>query len=135
MLDVRRNGLVLLAVASFSGLSLAGCGGGAPAATVSSGGSGATTTATTTPAGGSGSASAGQALFQQKCQVCHGPNGTGGTAPGLNKGLLEPEDFRKQADLEAFIKQNMPQNNPGSLSNAQAEDASAYVWSIMFPKS
>lgn len=134
MFDIRRNGLVLLAVASFGGLALAGCG-GTPSATTSGGGGGAGKTATTTSAGGTGSVAAGQALFQQKCQVCHGANGTGGTAPALNKGLLEPEDFRQQADLEAFIKKNMPQSDPGSLSNARAEDVSAYVWSIMFPKS
>lgn len=67
-------------------------------------------------------------LFQQKCQVCHGANGKGASAPKLDAGLKAR--FQTQAQLATFIKSNMPFNDPGSLTESQSSALARYLWSM-----
>lgn len=67
-------------------------------------------------------------LFQQKCQVCHGANGKGASAPKLDSGLKAR--FQTQAQLATFIKSNMPFNDPGSLTESQSSAVARYLWSM-----
>jgi len=87
-----------------------------------------TTTASGNPTGTNMSAAA---LFQQKCQVCHGVGGVGASGPKLDAGLMNR--FSTQADLQSYIAQNMPFNAPGSLSQAQAAALARYLWSMQKP--
>ena len=90
------------------------------------------TTGTTTQTGNpTGTNAQAAALFQQKCQVCHGAGGQGATAPKLDAGLTTR--FQTQASLQAFIQKNMPFNNPGSLTTAQSGALARYLWSMQKP--
>ncbi len=79
------------------------------------------------------SAAAGQKIYAQSCAPCHGANGGGiaGTFPAL----WGPDSFNDGAGMShvekmaAFVKPNMPQNAPGSLSVQQAFDVAAFVTS------
>jgi thiosulfate dehydrogenase len=70
--------------------------------------------------------------FASKCALCHGPNGQGtDVAPPL----WGPRSFNIGAGMgrlrqaAAFIKQVMPQNAPGTLSEQEAFDLAALVTS------
>ena len=90
------------------------------------------TTGTTTASGNpTGSNAAAAALFQKKCQVCHGPGGVGASAPKLDAGMRSR--FSTQSSLQSFIKKNMPFNDPGTLSDAQASALARYIWSVQKP--
>jgi mono/diheme cytochrome c family protein len=90
------------------------------------------TTGTTTQTGNpTGSNAQAAALFQQKCQVCHGAGGKGASAPKLDAGLTTR--FQTQASLQDFIQKNMPFNSPGSLTQAQAGSLARYLWSMQKP--
>ena len=90
------------------------------------------TTGTTTASGNpTGSNAAAAALFQKKCQVCHGPGGVGASAPKLDAGMRSR--FTTQSALQSFIKKNMPFNDPGTLSDAQASALARYIWSMQKP--
>lgn len=77
------------------------------------------------------SATRGAALYAQKCATCHQANGQGisGTFPPL----WGPRSFNNGAGMAhldrmtGFVRYNMPQNAPGSLSLAQAYDVAAFV--------
>jgi thiosulfate dehydrogenase len=75
-------------------------------------------------------AARGQALFAQKCAVCHGPTGQGSaTYPPL----WGPHSFTVGAGMgrwrtaAAFIKANMPLGQGHSLSEADAVDIAGFV--------
>lgn len=71
----------------------------------------------------------GQVIFQQTCAVCHGSTGQGVSGPPL----WGPNSFNagagmhKLANMAAFVKNNMPASNPGSLTLQQATDVASYV--------
>ena len=89
-------------------------------------------TGTTTASGNpTGTNAAAAALFQRKCQVCHGTAGVGASAPKLDAGLMTR--FTTQAALQSFVKKNMPFNDPGTLSDAQAAALARYLWSMQKP--
>lgn len=74
----------------------------------------------------------GAALFAAKCVRCHGVNGEGGpVAPPV----WGPNSFNIGAGMArlrtaaGFIKQLMPQDLPGTLSNQEAYDLAAWVTS------
>ncbi len=77
------------------------------------------------------SATRGAALYAQKCATCHQANGQGvsGTFPPL----WGPRSFNNGAGMAhldrmtGFVRYNMPQNAPDSLSLAQAYDVAAFV--------
>ena len=73
----------------------------------------------------------GGALYAQKCAMCHMANGAG--IPGSIPPLWGPTSFNDGAGMAhidrmtGFVRYNMPQNAPGSLSQADAYDISAWV--------
>ena len=70
-------------------------------------------------------ATRGGTLYKQQCAACHGEQLEGRSGPPLSGG-----DFRSRwptADLVAKIKNTMPQDSPGKLTDDQAADLAAYV--------
>jgi thiosulfate dehydrogenase len=76
-------------------------------------------------------AAAGKLLYASQCAACHGDKGAG-IAP-LFPPLWGPDSFNdgagmhQVAKMAAFVKYNMPQNKPGSLTAQQAYDVAAYI--------
>jgi mono/diheme cytochrome c family protein len=71
----------------------------------------------------------GEALYQQHCAACHGPEMAGGEmAPGLSGGEFTSNwNDLSVGDLFERIRISMPQNNPGSLSRQQNADVLAFI--------
>ena len=83
---------------------------------------------------GIGTVKEGAAVYAQKCQACHGPNGTG---TRLHRGLI-PLGNSKPVKIEGslvpyattvwdFINRAMPSTKPGSLTPNEVYAATAYV--------
>ena len=83
---------------------------------------------------GSGTVKQGAAVYAQKCQACHGPNGTG---TPLHRGLI-PLGNAKPVKIQGslvpyattvwdFINRAMPSTKPGSLTPNEVYAATAYV--------
>src|SRR5579872_6573966 len=74
-------------------------------------------------------ASNGGGVYAQNCAACHGINMEGsGDAPALVGGsFLLKWRPRMVSELFGEILQTMPANNPGSLSEAAALNATAYI--------
>jgi len=70
----------------------------------------------------------GATVYTQSCMMCHGPTLQGGAGPPLTG-----QSFRlaygggTAAQLYDFISRQMPQDRPGSLSERQYLDVTAYV--------
>ncbi len=83
----------------------------------------------------------GKTVFTINCLACHGENGQGLRINGIYRypPLWGRDSFNFGAGMAkvrmaaAFIKANMPLNNPGSLTNQQAWDVAAYVDSHQRP--
>ena len=79
----------------------------------------------------------GARTYTQKCSMCHGANGAGSE---VFPPLWGPTSFNGGAGMHrvttmaGFVRYNMPQNAPGSLSDQEAYDVSAYVLSHARPK-
>ncbi len=72
---------------------------------------------------------AGRAVYEQNCSACHGANFEGsGDAPALAGGTFMLK-WRPKMVSELFgeILQTMPPTNPGSLGEAAALNATAYI--------
>lgn len=71
----------------------------------------------------------GEALYKEKCSVCHGDELRGSEmAPGLVDDVFSAKwNDQTLADLFGVIRRTMPQNDPGSLSEQQAADLLAFV--------
>jgi cytochrome c5 len=83
---------------------------------------------------GSGTVKEGATVYAQKCQACHGPNGTG---TPLHRGLI-PLGNSKPVKIQGslvpyattvwdFINRAMPSTKPGSLTANEVYAATAYV--------
>ena len=83
---------------------------------------------------GSGTVKDGATVYAQKCQACHGPNGTG---TPLHRGLI-PLGNSKPVKIQGslvpyattvwdFINRAMPSTRPGSLTPNEVYAATAYV--------
>ena len=83
---------------------------------------------------GSGTVKQGATVYAQKCQACHGPNGTGTT---LHRGLI-PLGNAKPVKIEGslvpyattvwdFINRAMPSTKPGSLTPDEVYAVTAFV--------
>lgn len=74
----------------------------------------------------------GAQLYAQKCSMCHGASGAGSAA---YPPLWGPTSFNNGAGMHrlwtmaGFVRYNMPLTAPGSLSDQEAYDVSAYVLS------
>ncbi|HEX8827363.1 MAG TPA: c-type cytochrome, partial [Xanthobacteraceae bacterium] len=73
----------------------------------------------------------GAAIYAQVCTTCHKASGRG--VSGVFPPLWGPTSFNDGAGMAhidrmtGFVRYNMPQNAPGSLSLAQAYDVAAFV--------
>lgn len=82
------------------------------------------------------SAARGAQLYAQRCEMCHGASGAGNA---VFPPLWGPRSFNNGAGMHrlwmmaSFVRWNMPQNAPGSLTPQQAYDVSAYVLSHARP--
>ncbi len=74
----------------------------------------------------------GQAVYDDKCAVCHGTMAT--ISPDMAP-LLNDHTFRARwtsrslAELFELIRETMPQDEPGTLSPQQSADLIAYILS------
>jgi mono/diheme cytochrome c family protein len=81
-------------------------------------------------------AAQGKTLFAEKCATCHGADLSGAEMAPPLVGAIFLGDWVGQSagDLFTRIHTTMPANDPGSLSNAQAAQALAYILSVnQFP--
>ncbi len=79
----------------------------------------------------------GAQLFSQKCSSCHGANSAGSAAfPPLwgKTSFNNGAGMHRVTTMAGFVRYNMPQNAPGTLTDQQAYDVSAYVLSHSRPK-
>ena len=75
-----------------------------------------------------GQAKRGHQLFNNYCAQCHMPDLTGAMGPALKgQQFLSAWETRTLGDLLTFEHQNMPANNPGSVSDKQLSDITAYI--------
>jgi PQQ-dependent dehydrogenase (methanol/ethanol family) len=78
----------------------------------------------------SAQASRGATVYTQYCAECHGANLQGESGPALSGQVLRAAyGAGTAAQLYDFISRQMPQNSPGSLSQAQYLDVTAYILS------
>lgn len=90
--------------------------------------------------GGAGSVAAGEVLYGQQCQVCHGPKGQGASAEELAGGQMAlTSDWPDKTigtywpyatTLFDFIRRSMPMTAPGSLSDDEVYALTAYLLHI-----
>ena len=81
-------------------------------------------------------AAQGKALYENKCVSCHGAELNGGEmAPPLSGGMFVSNwSGQSLDDLFTRIHTTMPQNDPGSLNNAEVTQILAYILSYnQFP--
>jgi cytochrome c len=91
---------------------------------------------------GEGRVSAGAGTYRQRCEACHGTDGQGGPGGSLaGEPLHRPEELaadrsRKKTvgnywphatTLFDYIRRAMPQDAPGSLTDAEVYDLTAYI--------
>lgn len=67
--------------------------------------------------------------FTATCARCHGPRGTGALAPAVvgARSYSIGAGLARQNVLATFLKWNMPQDQPGTLSDQDAADIAAWV--------
>ena len=81
-------------------------------------------------------ATQGKTVFENKCVTCHGAELNGGEmAPPLSGGMFVSNwNGQSLGDLFVRIHTTMPQNDPGSLNNAEVTQVLAYILSFnQFP--
>jgi mono/diheme cytochrome c family protein len=76
-------------------------------------------------------AAQGKTVYEAKCVTCHGAElGGGEMAPALSGGMfLGNWSGQSAGDLFTRIHTTMPQNDPGSLNNAEVAQVLAYILS------
>jgi mono/diheme cytochrome c family protein len=89
---------------------------------------------------GSGTAARGKAVYEENCEVCHGPNGQGGIKDRLvgGQGTLATDRPIKTigsywpyaTTLFDYIRRAMPYTAPGTLSNDDTYALAAYLLSL-----
>lgn len=73
---------------------------------------------------------AGSVLYAQRCATCHAANGAGGPGVPPLWGATSFNDgagMHRLRTMAGFVRYNMPQNAPGSLTDRQAFDIAAFV--------
>src|SRR4051812_30767018 len=86
---------------------------------------------------GSGTASAGKDVYTRRCETCHGPTGKEGPQDVLvgGRGSLTTANPQKTVGsywpyattLWDYIRRAMPFDHPGTLTDVEIYDATAYV--------
>lgn len=85
-----------------------------------------------------GNADHGAVQYRVQCASCHGEDGHG--VPPVLPPLWGDDSFNDGAGMNdpakmaAFLRNNMPQNHPGSLTAQDAYDIAAYVHTMPRPK-
>ncbi len=94
---------------------------------------------------GEGRVSDGAALYADKCQACHGANGHGGPNGSLaGEPLHTPQELAADRSLKKtvgnywphattlfdYIRRAMPYDKPGSLTDAEVYDLTAYILNL-----
>ena len=75
-----------------------------------------------------GDAVAGRNIVNGVCWACHGSDLNGGTAPPLTGAAFYKEwQGRPAAELADFIRNRMPRDDPGALSERGARNVVAYI--------
>ena len=77
-----------------------------------------------------GQAAAGGKLFAAKCAACHGEHLEGGAGPALSGATLTTLSKNTKltvGDMFTFLSQQMPLNEPASLTHAQYVAIMAYI--------
>jgi mono/diheme cytochrome c family protein len=81
-------------------------------------------------------AAQGKTVFENKCVTCHGAELNGGEMAPPLAGAMFTSNWTGQSlgDLFTRIHTTMPQNDPGSLTNAEVAQVLAYILSFnQFP--
>lgn len=91
---------------------------------------------------GSGTAAEGEAVYQARCQTCHGPDlqgvsSTGGVPLVGGRGTLDDPEPKKTVEsywpyattLYDYVRRAMPFDQPGSLSDEEVYAVVAYILS------
>jgi mono/diheme cytochrome c family protein len=106
--------------------------GGAAAGGEAAGGAGETGGEAAKPAGPTAAeqVAQGEKVWGDACSTCHGPAGEGkGKKNPPVVGAKALPKHKNAAELEAFIKEKMPKDDPGSLSDADAWAVTAWILS------
>ena len=85
---------------------------------------------TSTPAGPSAAeqVAQGEKVYGDSCATCHGPAGEGkGKKSPAVLGPKALTKYKTAADLEKYIKEKMPKDDPGSLSDGDAWAVTAWI--------
>lgn len=70
----------------------------------------------------------GEKVYGASCASCHGPAGEGkGKKSPAVLGAKALGKYKTAADLETYIKEKMPKDDPGSLSDADAWAVTAWI--------
>src|ERR1019366_3890798 len=76
-------------------------------------------------------AARGQALFKDKCVICHDVALKGGLGPPLTgDAFMGVWGNQPLSDLVNKIQKTMPQNDPGKMTRAEAVDLVAHILSV-----
>ena len=71
---------------------------------------------------------AGEKVYGDSCVTCHGPAGEGkGKKNPAVIGAKALGKYKTAADLEGYIKEKMPKDDPGTLSDADAWAVTAWL--------
>lgn len=69
----------------------------------------------------------GETIYNQQCARCHGPAGQ-----GTKKAPQPIVGDRSLPQLTRVVKETMPESDPGSLTDAQARDVTAYIYNAFY---
>ena len=79
----------------------------------------------------------GQQLYSGACSQCHGPRLNGAAqsdqppSPAIARaGFLRKWDGKTVAELFKYVREMMPTDNPGTLSDQQAIDSITYMFAV-----
>ena len=80
---------------------------------------------------GDAQAQRGEAIYGAKCVECHGPEGSGGSAPVLNGAEFAVQwDGIALSDLFDRIRTTAPATNPGTLNRDEVAALMAYLLKV-----
>lgn len=85
--------------------------------------------ASSQPQTATASGGAGEQVYQKSCMACHGADGNSGRAPDLVTQAFKQKHQDFQA-LKTRIQTSMPKNAPGSLTDAEYQAVTEYLWAL-----